>query len=398
MQPRGNYYFDPEKHCYYLINDGIRDVQYYFHEVGDVHIYHRLPELDLRNDDSNYELLYPVLEAGNGNEVREQVIFLAVPEFTDIRKVLPDYDDSSSSLFELHNYSSQGQMDVFVRHEFAKCNAKIVKLNYSQLLTYQKYLNISLLKENIETYTLPNGLEVPLFVYSVEGEYSQNTILNERLAEMIRTREREWSLVPDIVLMYPVAVENVENIANNVSSYNSDMILYTHYLNMRLQCETGVPYGHDGADMMERFKNRIERYYLGEVKCRITEEMIMDIMDKEDVSVGSDIVVQLIAAVDKESNVGVLYVVSLSSPFLLSHLIDNVVRNQLIVIDEGKTLNLYEFILRKWGLTIAGTPKSYITIPAEKETLKPEQLASLLMSETIYGEGEEFGQVVDKEY
>ena len=397
IQPKGNYHFDPEKKCYYTLNNGIKEVQYYFHEVQDVHIYHRLPELDLRNDDANYELLYPILEVENSNEVREQVIFLAVPQNTNVSKILPDYDDSLSSIFELHNYSPEGKIDVFLRHEFSKCNAKVIKLNYNQLLAYQKYLNISLLKENIETYKLPNGLEVPLFVYSVEGNYSQDNILNERLAEMIKTREREWSLIPDIILMYPVEVENVENIAKSVSNYNSDMILYTHYLNIRLQCETGVPYGHDGADMMERFKNRIERYYLEEVRCRITEEMIMDIMDKEDVSVGSDIVVQLMVAVDKESNIGVLYVVSLSSPFLLSHLIDNVVRNQLIVIDEGKCLNLYEFILKKWGLTIAGTPKNYITIPAEKEALKAEQLASLLMSETIYGEGEEFGQVIDKE-
>ena len=397
VQPTGNYKFDSEKNYYYSVIDGVKKIQYYFHEVGDVHIYHRLPELDLRNDDNNYELLNPVVKIENDNEIREQVVFLAVPESAALNNVFPDYNNVESMRFELNNYSAEGQTKVFVRREFEKCNAKIVRLNYNQLLAYQKSLNISLLKENIETYTLQNGLEVPLFVYSIEGDYSQDTILNERLTEMIKTREREWALVPDIVLMYPVEVANVENIARNVSSYNSDMILYTHYLNMRLQCETGVPYGHDGADMMERFKNRIERYYLGEVKCRITEEMIMDIMDKEDVSVGSDIVVQLMVSVDKESNVGVLYVVSLSSPFLLSHLIDNVVRNQLIVIDEGKTLNLYEFILKKWGLTIAGTPKSYITIPAEKDALKPEQLASLLMSETIYGEGEEFGQVVDKE-
>ena len=391
------YELDKSGNYYYLISDENKEVQYYFHVFDDIYVYHKLPELDLRNDEKNYEILNPITGVEDASVKSEPVIFLAVPENTDIRSIIPDYDENSSQTFELNNYSNTSHRGVFVRHEFAKCSAKVAKITYKQLLTYQKSLNISMLDENIERYTLDNGLEVPMFVYSLDGNYAQNTIVNDRLGEMIKTREREWSLVPDVVLMYPVEVANVENIAKNVSSYNSDMILYMHYLNIRLQCETGVPYGHDGADMMERFKNRIARYYLGEVRCRITEEMIMDVMDKEDISVGSDIVVQLMVTVDKESNVGVLYVISLSSPFLLSHLIDNVVRNQLIVVDEGKTSNLYEVILRKWGLTIAGTPKSYITIPDNKEALKAEQLASLLMSETIYEDGEEFGQIVDKE-
>lgn len=92
-----------------------------------------------------------------------------------------------------------------------------------------------------------------------------------------------------------------------------------------------MPYGHDGEDMMARFKHRIDRYYLDAVQCRITKEMIMDILDKENVVIGSDLYTQIIVSVDKESNIGVLYVISLSCPFLLSHLLDNVVRNQLLV-------------------------------------------------------------------
>ena len=51
---------------------------------------------------------------------------------------------------------------------------------------------------------------------------------------------------------------------------------------------------------------------------RITKEMIMDILDKENVVIGSDLYTQIIVSVDKESNIGVLYVISLSCPFLLS--------------------------------------------------------------------------------
>ena len=51
------------------------------------------------------------------------------------------------------------------------------------------------------------------------------------------------------------------------------------------------------------------------------KEMIMDILDKENVVIGSDLYTQIIVSVDKESNIGVLYVISLSYPFLLSHLL-----------------------------------------------------------------------------
>ena len=126
--------------------------------------------------------------------------------------------------------------------------------------------------------------------------------------------------------------------------------------------------------------------------------MIMDILDRQDVSVGEDIYCHLLVAADAESGVGVLYVVSLSSPFLLSHLMDNVVRNQLMVIDgEGKRINLYGYIRQSWGLSICGTPKSYVTVPKEKAALDDQQLAALLLSETIYEEGEDFSRLVDRE-
>ena len=135
------------------------------------------------------------------------------------------------------------------------------------------------------------------------------------------------------------------------------------------------------------------------VQCRITKEMIMDILDKENVVIGSDLYTQIIVSVDKESNIGVLYVISLSCPFLLSHLLDNVVRNQLLVVDSENHIvgNLYEYMLNRWSIRLSGTPKSYVTIPMEKSAVNDQQLASLLMSETMYEEGEEFGQLIDKD-
>lgn len=58
---------------------------------------------------------------------------------------------------------------------------------------------------------------------------------------------------------------------------------------------------------------------------------------------------------------------------------------------------LYEYMLNRWSIRLSGTPKSYVTIPMEKSAVNDQQLASLLMSETMYEEGEEFGQLIDKD-
>lgn len=390
------HFYDPGSNCCYS-NDKKTKVQYYFHDFGGIHVYHRPAELNLRMDDDNNRLFY--LE--DENNVPD--VFLAVPKTADIKKVIPEVDDEQVIEVELNNYinseniyTNSENICFFKRADFKKVHANVIRLTYDQLLRFQRNFNISLLKENIEYFTY-NEKETPVFVYSLEGHYTQDPIINDTLRGLLDSRQREWDLISDVTLMYPVEVRNVTRISDNVASYNPDIVSYMHFLDMRLQCETGVPYGHEGADMMERFKSRIARYYLGEVRCRITLEMIMDIWDNADLPVGSDIAVQLLVAVDKESNVGVLYVVSLSSPFLLSHLMDNVVRNQLMVIEGNKTLNLYEYILKKWGLAIAGTAKSFVTIPKNKDDIKAEELAALLMSETIYEEGEEYGKIVDSE-
>ena len=96
-----------------------------------------------------------------------------------------------------------------------------------------------------------------------------------------------------------------------------------HYMDIRLQCETGVPFGKDGIDLMERYKNRLERIPLGRLRVRITLEMILDILDHEDQPVGCDAEAEAVLSIDRLSHIGVLTLVSLSTPFLLSHFLED---------------------------------------------------------------------------
>lgn len=357
--------------------DGDGGFRYYTHGGAAGNIYHIPAQTDMSS----------IWLGGEGP------VYLAVPENADVSGLFPDADIKRIRIEISHYRASEDRPYLFVREEFSRSGADILEITYDQLLLYQRQLNLICLKEHVEEY---GGRQ--FLIYTAKGGMVQEEVVNPRLAEMIKSRRREWELVPDVALMYPVSIEDVRSLADKAAEYDQDMNTYMHDLDIRLQCETGVPYGHDGSDMMERFKERIRRYYLGVVKCRITEEMIMDILDRQDVSVGEDIYCHLLVAADAESGVGVLYVVSLSSPFLLSHLMDNVVRNQLMVIDgEGKRINLYGYIRKSWGLSICGTPKSYVTVPKEKAALDDQQLAALLLSETIYEEGEDFSRLVDRE-
>lgn len=318
-------------------------------------------------------------------------IYLAVPKSIDDLSFIGDNLKAETITIDNFCYSNKSPL-CFEREEFTKCEIKAVEVSYDELLHYQRHINIFNLDEHFEKVD-----DKTLIIYTIDGELVQDGIYNTRLDEMVKTRENEWDLVADTILMYPISIDNIDKINNSPKQYNANMNAFMHYLDIRLQCETGVPYGSNGADMMKRFKSRIKRTYLGAVKCRITEEMIMDILDKEDVSVGADIYVHFIVAADAESNVGVLYIISLSSPFLLSHLLDNAVRNQLMVVNDDDNIeNLYEYIRKRWDMTISGTPKSFVTIPKDKTVLDNQQLASLLMSETIYENGEEFSQIVDE--
>ena len=92
---------------------------------------------------------------------------------------------------------------------------------------------------------------------------------------MVKTRKAEWSIVPDSYIMYPVTYKEQDRLLECACYDNQEIGNYMHYMDIRLQCETGVPFGKDGIDLMERYKNRLERIPLGRLRVRITLEMIL---------------------------------------------------------------------------------------------------------------------------
>lgn len=304
-------------------------------------------------------------------------------------------EEAEVTMVELTGYeivqSEKGS--AFFRKPGAACEGVLLQCDYEQLLRYQRFINLTDYEEHFEQTDRGKAL-----IYSEKYQSDSSLLWNDLLREMVKTRKAEWSIVPDSYIMYPVTYKDHDRLLECACYDNQEIGNYMHYMDIRLQCETGVPFGKDGIDLMERYKNRLERIPLGRLRVRITLEMILDILDHEDQPVGCDAEVEAVLSIDRSSHIGVLTLVSLSTPFLLSHFLDNIVRNQLMVIEEnGEAVNLYAYMQEKWGLNASGTPKSYEMIPKEKNCLNKKQLGAVLLSETIYEEGEDFGEFTDAE-
>ena len=169
-----------------------------------------------------------------------------------------------------------------------------------------------------------------------------------------------------------------------------DMDFRTHY-------EAGVPSTLDKVDDLASFKKRIRRFYLGKVKIQIFSEITANNYANVGDAIGPGAFVDIYISVDTESNCAVLTWYSLSSPFLVSHLFDNVIRNQIMIVGADSCVNFYDCIKAKFGLIKRGTPKIFSVFPCDKKKLTKSQLASLLVGETIYPEGENFGEIIDED-
>ena len=229
---------------------------------------------------------------------------------------------------------------AFFRKPGAACEGVLLQCDYEQLLRYQRFINLTNYEEHFEQTDRGKAL-----IYSEKYQSDSSLLWNDLLREMVKTRKAEWSIVPDSYIMYPVTYKEQDRLLECACYDNQEIGNYMHYMDIRLQCETGVPFGKDGIDLMERYKNRLERIPLGRLRVRITLEMILDILDHEDQPVGCDAEAEAVLSIDRLSHIGVLTLVSLSTPFLLSHFLDNIVRNQLMVIEEnGEAVNLYAYM------------------------------------------------------
>lgn len=272
----------------------------------------------------------------------------------------------------------------FAEEPGALCEGTLVSLRYSALLDYQRTINLCQFDEKMR-----GGM-----VYYVQRqEYICPPLLNQTLEEMLKTRQAEWSIIPDVYVSIPLQYLDKGKLLAQTDDAAAEALLRD--MDFRTHFEAGVPSNVDRVDDQASFKRRIERHYLGKLRLQISSEITVDHYAGLGDVIGPAAMADLYISLDRDSNCAVLTVFSLSSPFLISHLFDNVIRNQLIVADGGRSLNFYDYLKDRFELVKRGTPKIFSVLPCRKDRLSESQLASLLAAETIYPEGENFGKITD---
>lgn len=279
-------------------------------------------------------------------------------------------------------------IDCFVREESGVCLGTLVRVSFNSYLKYQRAINVSHFEEIVCSE----------YVYYLQTTpYTYYPLRNEVLDDMVKTRSDEWDLIPDIFVSVPIQYNKnfLQKIDDSELDVRTQMLL--HDMDFRTHYEAGIPSKSAVVDDLSSFKQRIRRFYLEKIQIQITCENTVNQYDVAGNPIGKPIAVDMFLSIDELSNCGVLTWYSLSAPFLISQLLDNIIRNQVTVDIDGKQINLFDYLNTTYGIVRRGTPKSFVVIPKEKTCLRNSQLASLLASETIYPDGETYGEIIDSE-
>ena len=268
--------------------------------------------------------------------------------------------------------------------------ATLLEMSYHDLLVYQRYLGI------LDYNEIDLATAVAYVRHRAQPHFDPSEEENRALAE---GRAREWSAVPDIFLSIPVTYQDTECFAGEGSrpategSAVVDAILAN--LEFRTTYEAGIAAGQlndDGAV----FKSRIHRVSLGAVTLSLCDESTLG--DRTCRPIGKPHRVELYLSYDSGSSCGVVGLASLSCPFMMSVFFDNVSRNQILVTEGDKSVNLYDYLSDRFALTKSGTPRIFAVLPHERgEVFTDAAIGSLLSGETIYADGENFGEIIDSE-
>ena len=281
----------------------------------------------------------------------------------------------------------------FVQSLYDYSEGVIICVDYHELLSYQRYINIL---NSQEIFLIIGNKIVVTYVFT---ENECDLLINDNLKKTIfPVKQKEYDLIPDIFVNIPVyyvdmqLLENLHNINNNI---NINLLLDA--LSFRTTYESG---GDVEALNAQRFKERIHRYYIGNIEVQIKPEEENSLsckFDKKEFILDNPVEIGMVISVDEMTNTGVLHIVLFSCEILLTQLLDTISRNQLYVKDGNEFVNLYDFIKQKFKIEKKGSPKSFVTLPINRSDIGDDLLASILFCETYYEYNESLGTVVDKD-
>ncbi|ERT44952.1 acetyltransferase (GNAT) domain protein [Fusobacterium sp. CM21] len=327
--------------------------------------------------------------------------YIAMPDNTLIEKILK-YNKKFKEI-QIDGYTTvfDGYLYSFKKLIANKISAYIYKINYEELLEIQRYINITLYIEN----RLSDNEGKTFLLYSLICFHKNNVLYNEELDTLIKKHENEWSAISDVQIFFPIEYKDQKKILSKEQVGDVNINLFLKSLDFRTYYEAGIPKWTESNKGVLDYRRRLHRIFLGKYRIKITKETSLMTYEFNFDDIGQPAFIYLIATIDLESNTGVITLISMSTPFLLSHLLDNTIRNQILIcVDDfdksnkqSKYVNLYDFLESYLGVYKRGSPKTFINLPYEKNKMKHCELASLLMSETIYSTDEELGCFIDQD-
>ncbi len=267
-------------------------------------------------------------------------------------------------------------------------SAVLVEIEYQSLLAYQRVINMA---QNSER------LSGAILYYVLNTPYPSKLLTNGLLEEMLVNRKTEWSIIPDVYVSVPVEYQDINLIKEIDYTCSENERAFLDALNFRTVYEAGIPSSINGNNDVSNIKNRIKRYPMGKFLLKIVDEMSMDNIDSEPETIGMPAYVNCYISLDCISNCAVVTWCSLSAPFLISHYMDNTIRNQIMIYDGEQWINFFDHLQTKYRIFKKGTPKIFAKISQDRSVFSNNQLASLLFSESIYPDGESFGNIIDGE-
>ena len=328
--------------------------------------------------------------------------YIAMPDNKQIKEILKSYDRDFEEI-KIDGYAVifDGYLYSFKKLIANKISAYIYKINYEELLEIQRYINITLYIEN----RLSDNKGRIFLLYSLINPHKNKILYNEELDNLIRKHKNEWNTISDVQIFFPIEYENQKKILEKEQVGDVNINLFLKALDFRTYYESGIPKWTESNKSVLDYRRRLHRIFLGKYRIKITKETSLMTYEFNLEDIGQPAFIYLITTIDLESNTGVVTLVSMSTPFLLSHLLDNTIRNQILIcVDDfdksnkkEKYINLYDFLESYLGIYKRGSPKTFINLPYEKDKMECCELASLLMSETIYSNDEELGRFIDQD-
>ncbi|MCD7930338.1 MAG: hypothetical protein LUH15_02645 [Tannerellaceae bacterium] len=271
-------------------------------------------------------------------------IFLALPLAFDMSKIW-EIPKKRCQLTIDYIKTIEDADSYFEISLFDSSIVQLVEVTYSELLQYQQFINVLYFNE----LRIKQKNKV-ILIYTTGKGYTGGLKFAEETKSLFKQKKKECKIIPDVFVSIPICYEKDLQLKQQEDpDYNFIINRILKALDFRTTVEAGIPV----KELDDRnFKNRIKRKFLGYITIEIVAEdkLLYNGLEDSEKKLGEPFDVAMFVSIDKMTNCGVLHLVSLSTGFIITQLLDSISRNQLNVIHKEKTINFYAYLKQEYAI------------------------------------------------